>query len=70
MSGPYPPGREPDEPDLGSEPAELGPINDGDELDLAELEPFLQPIEDQFQSLFGVTDRITRDNVADVFIRT
>jgi hypothetical protein len=39
MSGPYPPGREPDEPDLGSEPAELGPINDGDELDPAELEP-------------------------------
>ena len=40
MSGPYPPGREPDEPDLVSEPAELGPIDDGDELDPAELEPF------------------------------
>ncbi|MDT5175469.1 MAG: hypothetical protein QOG37_2720, partial [Mycobacterium sp.] len=39
MSGSYPPGREPDKPDLVSQPAELGPIDDGDELDPAELEP-------------------------------
>lgn len=47
MSGPNPPGREPDEPDPASEPAELEPLSDDYELDrgLDELDQFSDGVE-------------------------